>query len=82
MRKRAYYEQEIINCLKRVVFLEITELHEFVPGPRSYKEAATRRLLAAGVIEPHPKWRGCVRLSAAARTEAEHQARPTGSNPD
>ncbi len=78
MRKRAYYEQEIINCLKRVVFLEITELHEFVPGPRSYKEAATRRLLAAGVIERHPKWPGCVRLSAAGRKAGE---RDTSASP-
>ena len=82
MRKRAYYEQAIISCLRTVVFLEIAELHERVPGPRSYKEAATRRLLAAGVIEPHPRWRGCVRLSAAARDEAVQRTRTATSRLD
>jgi hypothetical protein len=63
MPKSGHFENEITRLLQTVVFIEVAELGQRIEGGASAKDTALRRLLAAGIIEYHPRWRGCVRLT-------------------
>ncbi len=59
MPKGTPFEDAIVERLRSV---EVAEIYQPIEGGYPAKEAALRRLMAAGVIEYDPNWPGCVRL--------------------
>jgi len=70
------YETAVVERLRSVVFLEPAELHALIPGARPKIEAGIRRLLAAGVIEYHPRWNRCLRLSCNLKPRPRQRTQP------
>ncbi len=62
MPKGTPFEDAIVERLRSVVLLEVAEFYQRIEGGYPAKEAALRRLMAAGVIKYHPNWPGCARL--------------------